>query len=83
MSSENDTTKRDLFRDEGGPAFPINISGWGDNGHGMSLRDWFAGKAMASGLGKRLFSDGSYMSEIAAASYRMADEMLKARGNGQ
>ena len=46
----------------------------------MSLRDWFAGKAMASGLGKRLFSDGSYMSEIAAASYRMADEMLKARG---
>lgn len=34
--------------DDGGPAFPISIPGVGDNGSGgMSLRDWFAGQALA------------------------------------
>ena len=64
----------------GGPAYPISIPGSGDNGaHGMSLRDWFAGLAMVSGLGKQFSGDGSYMNKVAEASYRMADEMLKAR----
>lgn len=36
---------------EGGPAFPVNIPGYGDNGwHGMTLRDWFAGQALAGPL---------------------------------
>jgi hypothetical protein len=36
----------------GGPAFPISIPGCGDNGaFGMTLRDWFAGQALAGVIG--------------------------------
>lgn len=73
----------------GGPAFPISIPGYGDNGcSGMSLRDWFAGLAMQSiygGVGARDVADrdGRYdetnWSEVVAANaYEMADAMLKA-----
>lgn len=51
----------------------------GKSAFAMSLRDWFAGQAMAGfcteGLG------GSY-SHIAADAFKMADAMLKAREAG-
>lgn len=66
----------------GGPAFPIQN---GDTG--MSLRDYFAAKAIAGWLAS--FGDDvthpadsadSHCAEtIARMSYRMADAMLKAR----
>jgi hypothetical protein len=35
--------------DKSGPAFPVSIPGWGDNGaSGMTLRDYFAGQALVS-----------------------------------
>ncbi len=39
---------KDQINKQGGPAFPISIPGVGDNGwSGMTLRDWFAGRAIA------------------------------------
>jgi hypothetical protein len=61
---------------DGGPAFPR--TGW-PNETGMTLRDYFAAKAMQG-----LFSCGKAHDEhtahvTAKASYLMADAMLKAR----
>jgi hypothetical protein len=55
------------------PAFPIH---WENHHQGMSLRDYFAAKAM-----QRLLTDDEIDVSHATAvlSYRMADAMLKAR----
>ena len=64
----------------GGPAFP-NEGGPGNiwNDKGMTLRDYFAAKAMQGYL-----SDSEWLAEVspqgtAEAAYRVADAMLKAR----
>jgi hypothetical protein len=80
----------------GGPAFPTTkpLEHWGDPNQGMTLRDYFAAKAMqgiicapnadndtapAVYLSDGLgFSDGM-RGRIAVAAYAMADAMLKAR----
>ena len=67
----------------GGPAFPRNIL---DHGHGvatthesgMTLRDYFAGRAMQSYLLDK-DRDSFTFEQWAQASYEMADAMLKAR----
>lgn len=63
----------------GGPAFPHIDSGCGRFEEGMTLRDYFAAKAMqgmmADGQVLKLVGD----SELAKAAYAIADEMLKAR----
>ena len=69
----------------GGPAFPSPTDGMLDN-EGMTLRDYFAAKAMAimwdaydkgyCGLNNNDAPNGEI---IALASYKMADDMLKAR----
>lgn len=63
------------------PAFPVFDSRTGDPDYqcvdpGMTLRDYFAAKAMQSILssGETVYHD------IAALSYAMADAMMKARG---
>lgn len=79
--------------DDGGPAFP-----WGEHGTrlgGMSLRDYFAAKAMAALIQKVPLHDRkgqhgihapeisdihSVRLDIAQSSYDYADAMLKARG---
>ena len=53
----------------GGPAFPF-----GTAYAGMTLRDYFAAKAMQG-----LMDAAMPMPEIAEAAYDMADAMLKAR----
>lgn len=69
----------------GGPAFPIPLqSGQSWQGmapcDGMTLRDYFAAKAMqgllAQAMGTALGSDPKYAAEYA---YATADAMLKAR----
>jgi|688.fasta_scaffold232506_2 hypothetical protein len=65
---------------DGGQAFPAGNPTHG--GHeGMTLRDWFAGQALAgmiSGLDAK--SEGSQaIKPIAEAAYDFADAMLKAR----
>ena len=66
---------------DGGPAFPVEFSpkdGWSD---GMSLRDYFAAKAM-QGMAGGMAGTGinEVQEEIAKRSYAIADAMLKARG---
>lgn len=68
---------------DGGPAFPIKDWHKDENDHnGMSLRDYFAAKAMQS-LSHVLLSTTKYYDvnseHIAKHSYFMADAMLKAR----
>ena len=76
----------------GGPAFPCETLGVDEHGEyrkpyeGMTLRDYFAAKAMAimwdaydkgyCGLNNQDAPNGEI---IALASYKMADDMLKAR----
>ena len=72
----------------GGPAFPAEIgpasdkhiiqTGDGQWLHpGMTLRDYFAAKAMQTLIDKTQVKDFDW---CASKSYKMADEMMKARG---
>lgn len=71
---------------DGGPAFPReHLSDLGHNG--MSLRDWFAGQALAvvvADLGQERNDDVLAPSEVprlaAKGAYLFADAMLAARG---
>jgi hypothetical protein len=45
----------------------------------MTLRDYYAGKAMEVGYEIMLKAGKMKLSDVALASYAMADEMLKAR----
>jgi len=57
---------------DGGPAFPVDKPGCFDM-QGMSLRDWFAGQALA---GMRL---ESHVDDAAFHAYMIADAMLRRR----
>jgi hypothetical protein len=65
---------------DGGPAFPtptvVNANSefqWGDNG--MSLRDYFAGQALAGNL----IEPTANNEQVAKWAYSLADAMLAAR----
>ena len=63
---------------ETGRAFPVSSYHGGVIAHGMTLRDYFAAKAMQSYIDR---SDGDlrgYDDQIAKESYEMADAMLRA-----
>lgn len=72
--------------DDGGPAFPVLTRGstddrgkWiPDQTDGMSLRDWFAGHALAGILPVAL-QLGISRQDIPAFCYRMADDMIERR----
>ena len=77
---------------DGGPAFPVPMFAREADGQpmsateyglgGMSLRDWFAGKALVAlphiGCGGDLNTE-----DAAKAAYQIADAMLKARGGAK
>lgn len=67
----------------GGPAFPTG-TGWNHEGNwvgggdeGMTLRDYFAAKAMSYWLCIPI--DKEQLNKVATESYKVADAMLKAR----
>ena len=62
--------EKDIF------AFPVG-GGHGTVGRGMTLRDYFAAKAMHGSLASAVGEINA--EDLAALSYRMADVMLKAR----
>jgi hypothetical protein len=61
------------------PAFPNEgFNGWGEPFQGMTLRDYFAAKAMTGLLTAEIV--GEYSNEhVAEIAYCIADAMLKAR----
>ena len=63
----------------GGPAFPSHGSMGEVAQEGMTLRDYFAAKAMQSVLDQKDAHDGRECDSAAWMAYRMADAMLKAR----
>ena len=76
-----------MSNNNGGPAFPFGqtdsmsgqlVNGWGSEG--MTLRDYFAAKAMQGLLSSANFS-AEFINEghIFAAAYKMADAMIKER----
>lgn len=62
--------------DDGGPAFPVPRDAPAD---GMSLRDYFAAKAMAAMLSIETVHFNNGESKIAAWAYEQADAMLAER----
>ncbi len=75
-------------KDNGGPAFPRAAGDYSGtrNGNGaqsgMTLRDHFAGLAMQSMVRLHMLDKVEYhQRSVAEQAYRMADAMLKARGN--
>lgn len=70
-----------MSKTDGGPAFPSRPA---DMESGMTLRDYFAAKAMASLIGHLPNLSGregeSRKETVARQAYDMADAMLKARG---
>ena len=84
-------------RKHGGPAFPIKgycadasgaLAGEVVEHPGMSLRDYFAGRALAGWLASygpdsshptEADTDGKILANIAQASYKLADAMIKER----
>ena len=72
---------------DGGPAFPSNASdAWGGPTEGMTLRDWFAGQALAglcAGMPKMTredIADGTAGGRFyVQAAFALADAMLAAR----
>ena len=70
-------------KNTGGPAFPLVGHFYGDKlggqlDHGMTLRDYFAAKAMQSFLCSRVAEIWSN-ERLSGEAYDMADAMLKAR----
>jgi hypothetical protein len=62
---------------DGGPAFPRDHAHEGHNG--MSLRDYFAAKAMQAAATNPVGADGFTFDQRAEWAYLQADAMLKAR----
>lgn len=73
--------------DNGGPAFPLDLTVEGDHrwGYGMMLRDYFAAKVLPSFISK---INHEYLDRIeniekaATLAYAYADEMIEARKHG-
>lgn len=61
----------------GGPAFPVPDSEYQNQDVGMTLRDYFAAKAM-QGIISSECNYGAF-SDLAIDAYSIADAMLKAR----
>ena len=67
----------------GGPAFPFTEfqkDGAKVSAYGMTLRDYFAAKAMQGLCSNLKYQQSSNQAEIVSESFKIADAMLKARG---
>ncbi len=64
---------------DGGPAFPAPMNGPdGRTQHGMKLRDWFAGQALAAVLVSPNYREAS-TNDVVERAYWFADAMLVER----
>ena len=67
--------------DNGGPAFPLDLTVEGDHrwGYGMMLRDYFAAKVLPSFVSKVIPEDSDKIERAATLAYAYADAMIEAR----
>lgn len=65
--------------DNGGPAFPIRATDTHDTTPGMTLRDYFAGQALAGFTSTMGEVETPYWDLLARDAYHAADAMLAAR----
>lgn len=66
-----------MSKNRGGPAFPTICHGEGVYTEGMTLRDYFAAKAMQAVLtGLVTTSERPVSTELADLSYKIADAMI-------
>ena len=64
----------------GGPAFPAMHFDLAENEHGITLRDYFAARAMDALITATINADTDWIfSNVAETAYNMADAMLEAR----
>lgn len=66
--------------EDGGPAFPRSYSANGHNG--MSLRDYFAGQAVAGIMAYPHIKQGTTNASMATVAWAIADAMIAARKGG-
>jgi len=59
------------------PAFPVGLEAFGEDKTGMTLRDYFAAKALQAILGAGISSD--QYKDDAEQAYVIADAMIKER----
>jgi hypothetical protein len=69
---------------DGGPAFPVNTDNGGGEGacfpgYGMSLRDYFAAKAMQALIERTPYPKAVDTRNVAQVAFIAADAMLAAR----
>lgn len=64
------------YEKKGGPAFPI-VNHEGVRAGGMTLRDWFAGQALAGLVARSKYDEVEW--PIAEQAFLMADLMLEER----
>lgn len=63
---------------DGGPAFPASNEANVNGQTGMTLRDWFAGQALAGEMACEVVGNGQ-MTQVAERCYMIADAMLAER----
>lgn len=72
-----------MSKEDGGPAFPVPDIDGGAVSEGMTLRDYFAAKAVQGLMGRDWsdfkVSDDELIAMWARSAYGVADAMLKAR----
>jgi len=57
----------------------VGETAWGEAHGGMSLRDWFAGRALTGICGDLYADDGAAPEQVADRCYQLADAMLARR----
>jgi hypothetical protein len=63
----------------GGPAFPVGLEAFGEDKTGMTLKDYFAAKAMQSILDREHGRSTTTLEFVGNYAYQYADAMLKVR----
>jgi len=62
------------------PAFPVGLEAFGEDKTGMTLRDYFAAKAMQGFMGSSW--NVKSFEDMAKKAYQLADAMMKEKTDG-
>jgi len=68
-----------MSKNNGGPAFPGTKDKWGDPLPGLTIRDYFAAKAMQGMISRTSWGIEDDAGDIAGEAYGYADAMLAER----